>query len=124
MTQPDYAKWTLEDPKVNFAISTRCGSVGLDHLGIQEESDPEISEFEVRLSKASLPVIEPKGTACCYAESDICWAQDPQDVPWEAFHSFGSIQAFGEKPSKTPTEDKIAFCAPSVKGAVANVHFL
>ncbi|MEN9682158.1 MAG: hypothetical protein RLZZ627_2051 [Pseudomonadota bacterium] len=112
----DYAKWMLEDPKVNFAISARGAPIGLDHLGIQVESDPELSEIEVRLTKAALPVVEQKGTACCYAESDKYWTQDPQGIPWEAFHSLGSIPVFGETQQPPETEEKSACCAPSLKG--------
>lgn len=112
----DYAKWMLEDPKVNFAISARGAPQGLDHLGIQVESDPELSEIEVRLSNASLPVLEQKGTACCYAESDKYWTQDPQGIPWEAFHSLTSIPVFGETPKVSAPEANTACCAPSFKG--------
>lgn len=112
----DYAKWMLEDPKLNFAISARGAPQGLDHLGIQVESDPELSEIEVRLSNASLPVLEQKGTACCYAESDKYWTQDPQGIPWEAFHSLSSIPVFGETTKVTALEENTACCAPSFKG--------
>lgn len=113
---PDYAKWMLEDPKVNFAISARGAPRGLDHLGIQVESASELSEIEARLSSAKVPVVEQKGTACCYSESDKYWTQDPQGIPWEAFHSLGSIPVFGEKPKETPLKEEAACCAPSFKG--------
>lgn len=113
---PDYAKWMLDDPKVNFAISARGAPKGLDHLGIQVESDPELSEIELRLNKAALPVVEQKGTACCYAESDKYWTQDPQGIPWEAFHSLGSVPVFGEKPQAPAVDAPSACCAPSIKG--------
>lgn len=113
----DYAKWMLEDPKVNFAISARGAPQGLDHLGIQVESDPELSEIEVRLSNAAFPVLEQKGTACCYSESDKYWTQDPQGIPWEAFHSLGSIPVFGETPKSSAPEKNAACCAPSINNS-------
>ena len=113
---PDYAKWMLEDPKVNFALSARGAPKGLDHLGIQVESDTELSEIEARLTEAALPVIEEKGTACCYAESDKYWTQDPQGIPWEAFHSLGSIPVFGAKPVALIREEQSACCAPKTRG--------
>jgi len=117
VVQRDYAKWMLDDPKVNFAISARGAPPGLDHLGIQVESDAELTEMEVRLNEASLPVLEQKGTACCYAESDKYWTQDPQGIAWETFHTLGSIPVFGEKPSASAAENKTGCCPPKVKGS-------
>lgn len=116
--KPDYAKWMLADPKVNFAISSRGSKPGLDHLGIQVESDSELSDINHRLSNAALPVIEQKGTACCYSESDKYWTQDPQGIPWEAFHSLASVPVFG---SKLEVKEKVeasssSCCSPSIKG--------
>jgi hypothetical protein len=114
--EADYAKWMLEEPKVNFAISSRGGKTGLDHLGIQVESDAELHEIHQRLSKAALPVIEQKGTACCYAESDKYWIKDPQGIPWEAFHSLKSVPIFGETPSPVDAPEASSCCTPSFKG--------
>jgi catechol 2,3-dioxygenase-like lactoylglutathione lyase family enzyme len=111
----DYAKWMLEDPRVNFAISTRSGRNGLDHLGFQVESDAELGDVETKLKSASSDVIEQKGTACCYAESDKYWVQDPAGIPWEAFHTLGSVPVFGEQAKAAPgktIEIKSACCAP------------
>ncbi len=94
--QADYAKWMLEDPRVNFAISSRGRKPGLDHLGIQVESDEELEDIQQALNAASLPVAEQKQAACCYAESDKYWTVDPQGIAWEAFHSLNSIPMFGE----------------------------
>jgi catechol 2,3-dioxygenase-like lactoylglutathione lyase family enzyme len=115
VAKDDYAKWMLDDPRVNFAISTRSGRNGLDHLGFQVDSDAELGEVETKLKSASSDVIEQKGTACCYAESDKYWVQDPAGIPWEAFHSLGSVPVFGEQPKTVPgkrIELKSACCAP------------
>jgi catechol 2,3-dioxygenase-like lactoylglutathione lyase family enzyme len=114
--KPDYAKWMLDDPRVNFAISTRSGRNGLDHLGFQVESDTELGEVETKLRSASSDVIEQTGTACCYAESDKYWVQDPAGIPWEAFHTLGTVPVFGEQPKAQPgktIEIKSACCAPA-----------
>jgi len=115
VTKDDYAKWMLEDPRVNFAISTRSGRNGLDHLGLQVDSDVELGEVEAKLKRSSSDVVEQKGTACCYAESDKYWVQDPAGIPWEAFYSLGSVPVFGEQPKIMPgksIEIKAACCAP------------
>jgi hypothetical protein len=92
----DYAKWLLDDPRINFAISQRGRKAGLDHLGIQVESASELEAVQQGLSHASLPVAEQKQAACCYAQSDKYWTVDPQGIAWEAFHSLSSIPMFGE----------------------------
>lgn len=111
----DYAKWMLEDPKVNFAISSKGGGQGLDHLGIQVDGTSELLEIEGRLSRAALPITEQRGAACCYAESDKYWTSDPQGIPWEAFHSLRSIPRFGGQPLEVPSDAKSACCTPSIK---------
>lgn len=114
--KPDYAKWMLTDPKVNFAISSKGAKPGLDHLGIQVESAEELSEIKARLERASLPIIEQNKTACCYAESDKYWTQDLQGIPWEAFHSLASVPVFGGKPKFQITSESTSCCSPSFKG--------
>jgi len=111
--KPDYAKWMLEDPRVNFAISSRSGKTGLDHLGIQAEDDAELAELKQRLDRADTPIAEQKGTGCCYAVSDKYWVLDPQGIPWESFHSLGEIPVFGEAP-KAEAGAQSACCAPEV----------
>ncbi len=108
----DYAKWMLDDPRVNFAISQRGAKIGLDHLGIQVESEAELQEINQRLADAALPVTEQKGTACCYAESDKYWTVDPQGIPWEAFHSLSTIPVFG-KGVASLIKIKTACCPPA-----------
>ncbi|HKJ94909.1 MAG TPA: ArsI/CadI family heavy metal resistance metalloenzyme [Gammaproteobacteria bacterium] len=90
----DYAKWMLEDPCVNFALSSRGSRTGLDHLGIQVETDEELTEVRERLDIASLPVEAQTGAACCYARSDKYWTTDPEGIAWESFRTLASIPTF------------------------------
>ena len=94
--KPDYAKWMLDDPRVNFAISTHCGErVGVSHLGIQVEDETELADVYDRLALAERPVVEEKATQCCYAQSDKQWIADPQGVAWETFHTYGESTTYG-----------------------------
>ena len=90
----EYAKWLLEDPRVNFAISTRSGSPGIDHLGIQAEDAGELAELGARLQRAGEAVVAEPGAECCHARSDKVWSQDPQGTRWETFHTVGSITSY------------------------------
>jgi catechol 2,3-dioxygenase-like lactoylglutathione lyase family enzyme len=92
----DYAKWMLDDPCVNFAVSTRGDAPGVNHLGIQVENDEELQAMRDSLAQADRPVTEQAEAACCYAESNKHWVQDPQGVAWETFHTLSSIPVFGE----------------------------
>jgi catechol 2,3-dioxygenase-like lactoylglutathione lyase family enzyme len=96
----DYAKWVLDDPRVNFAISTGCRSggtaAGFSHLGIQAEDESELAEVYGRLSRAERPIVEQQATTCCYAKSDKQWIADPQGVPWETFFTYGEAMVYGE----------------------------
>lgn len=89
--EADYAKWMLDDPRINFAIFHRGRKPGLDHLGIQVESALELDAVQQALTHAALPVAEQKQAACCYAQSDKYWTVDPQGIAWEAFHSLKRI---------------------------------
>lgn len=91
----DYAKWMLEDPRVNFAISQREGRPGVQHLGIQVEDRGELAEVYERLRRAERPVIEEGETTCCYAHSEKSWIDDPQGVPWETFLTTGERTVYG-----------------------------
>ena len=100
-TQPavvktDYAKWMLDDPRVNFAISTRGRPPGLDHLGIQVEDKDELNEVYARLRKAGGTVIEQGETTCCYAKSEKSWIDDPAGIAWETFHTTGESIDYGD----------------------------
>ncbi len=92
----DYAKWRLDDPVVNFAISSRGRKAGIDHLGIEVDNEDALHEVEARLVAAEAEVIEQRGAACCYAESDKSWSFDPDGVVWETFVSHRAADEFGE----------------------------
>lgn len=95
VTKPDYAKWMLEDPRVNFAISARGAPAGVEHLGIQVEDGAELAEVYARLAQADAPVIEEGKTTCCYAKSEKSWITDPQGVVWETFLTEGEATTYG-----------------------------
>ncbi len=95
VTKDDYAKWMLEDPRVNFAISQRNRATGVDHLGIQAEDRAELAEVYQRLKRAEGPVIEEGETTCCYAQSEKSWIEDPQGVEWETFLTTGESTDYG-----------------------------
>ena len=119
----DYAKWMLDDPRVNFAISTGCGTgghgPGFSHLGIQVEDEGELAEVCDRLSRAERPIVEQKATTCCYAKSDKQWIADPQGVPWETFFTHGEATVYGDRDSLTKLKEATAkataeaCCAPT-----------
>src|SRR5262252_1001184 len=117
VVKPDYAKWMLDDPRVNFAISTRGRQAGLDHLGIQVESKDELDEVYARLRKAGGLVIEQGETACCYAKSEKSWIDDPAGIAWETFHTTGESTDYGdgtgENRARVAHEKQSACCAPS-----------
>ena len=92
----DYAKWMLDDPRVNFAISDRARVTGVDHLGIQVESAEELAELAGRLKAAGEVTRDQEATTCCYAKSDKAWVNDPNGVRWETFHTTGEAVAYGE----------------------------
>ncbi len=91
----DYAKWMLDDPRVNFAISARGTAAGIEHLGIQVEDAGELAEVYARIAKADAPVIEEGATTCCYAKSEKSWITDPQGVVWETFLTQGESTTYG-----------------------------
>jgi catechol 2,3-dioxygenase-like lactoylglutathione lyase family enzyme len=100
MRRDDYAKWMLDDPRVNFAISAgRHCSNGIQHLGIQAENEDELSEVRGRLEAAERPVFEEGRTTCCYAKSEKSWIADPDNVVWETFHTDGEATTYGDSPA-------------------------
>lgn len=111
----DYAKWMLEDPRVNFAISQRGAKPGVQHLGIQVESRPELQEVYARLERAERPVLQEGGTTCCYARSEKSWIDDPQGIRWETFLTTGGSTAYGHDPAvgEPVAEAATACCAPA-----------
>ncbi|HET7671900.1 MAG TPA: ArsI/CadI family heavy metal resistance metalloenzyme [Burkholderiales bacterium] len=91
----DYAKWMLDDPRVNFAISNRSSKSGIDHLGLQAEDGTELEEIGSRLAQADVSTHSQKGASCCYAKSDKYWTLDPQGIAWESFHTLESAPMYG-----------------------------
>lgn len=115
-TQPakskeDYAKWMLEDPRLNFAISTRAKH-GVDHLGLQVDDDLELEELHQRLRSADMAFVDEGETLCCYARSSKAWVTDPVGVAWETFKTMEDVQLF----SATATAEEAACCTPETKG--------
>lgn len=108
--EADYAKWMLDDPRVNFAISTGA-EVGLSHLGIQVEDDSALAEATARAVKAAGSVLEEKNANCCYAVSDKAWATDPQGVRWETFRTSGDLTVYGIGAQKTNILTQTACCS-------------
>jgi predicted enzyme related to lactoylglutathione lyase len=121
VVKPDYAKWMLEDPRVNFAISNRGREPGLDHLGIQVENTDELLEVYGRLRKAGGDIIEQGETACCYAKSEKSWIDDPAGISWETFHTTGDSIVYGdgsgENVARVAHEKQGACCVPETKPA-------
>lgn len=117
--EADYAKWMLDDPRINFAISNRGRKPGLDHLGIQVESGEQLDAVEQGLAAAALPVAPQKQAACCYAQSDKYWTVDPQGIAWEAFHSLNAIPMFGED-DVIQLESASTCCSPSKQETANN----
>lgn len=110
VVKDDYAKWALDDPRVNFAISHRTEKPGVDHLGIQVETDAELAEMQTRLASADLPMQSQSATNCCYAKSDKHWSVDPQGIAWESFRTLGSAPTYGE--SRNRDAEAAACCTP------------
>ena len=120
----DYAKWMLEDPRVNFAITQRGAAIGLNHLGFQVDSDAELLTLRAQAEAAGIAAQVEDATSCCYAKSDKHWTQDPQGIAWETFHTLGSIPVFGGRSQPepdTPVVRAAGSCGPraEVPGAAA-----
>ena len=112
--EADYAKWMLEDPRVNFAISTRGTTPGLDHFGLQTDDAAELAELKARAEAADMALLDEGNTTCCYARSEKHWVTDPQGIAWEHFHTLGDIPVFNESP---PSAVAGACCAPAAVAA-------
>ena len=117
VTKHDYAKWMLDDPRVNFAISSENHAAkGIEHLGIQAENPEELQEVFARLQKADAPLLEEGQTTCCYARSEKSWISDPDGVVWEAFHTNGESVVYGDGPQLSAVSanaSETSCCAPS-----------
>ena len=107
--ETDYAKWMLDDPRVNFAISTRGSKPGLDHLGFQVDTTEELEAMKLAAQSAEMVAVEEGETTCCYARSEKHWITDPQGIAWEHFHTLGNIPVFNEAAQST---EGVACCAP------------
>lgn len=105
----DYAKWLVNEPSINFAISAKGRKPGFDHFGIQVDEQAELSEVRERIGKAELKTFDEGETTCCYAKSDKTWVMDPAGLPWEAYQFMGDAEIFQEKKA----DAKSACCAPA-----------
>jgi lactoylglutathione lyase len=115
--ESDYAKWMLDDPRINFAISTRGARPGIDHLGFQTDDAAELAELKQRAQAADLALVDEGETACCYARSEKHWVTDPQGIAWEQFHTLGNIPVFGQAPQGREAEAEQACCPPTAPAA-------
>ena len=115
VVKPDYAKWMLDDPRVNFAISQRGAATGVDHVGIQVETTAELGELSDRLKRAGAKMFEETATTCCYARSDKSWVRDPAGVRWETFFTFGEATTYGEDPQDAEAAAPTACCGAAPK---------
>jgi catechol 2,3-dioxygenase-like lactoylglutathione lyase family enzyme len=109
----DYAKWMIEDPRVNFAISDRAQAAGLDHLGLQVDSGEELAELAGRLKAAGETTRDQSAATCCYAKSDKAWVKDPSGLSWETFYTHGEVPVYGE--DGRPDAQAAPACGPSAK---------
>jgi catechol 2,3-dioxygenase-like lactoylglutathione lyase family enzyme len=108
--KPDYAKWMLEDPRINFAISQRGGKSGVDHLGFQVDSDAELSALREQVGKAEIAALDQPDATCCYARSDKYWITDPQGIAWETYRTLGEAEIYGAE--SKPADETNACCSP------------
>ena len=106
----DYAKWMIDDPRINFAISTRGARLGVDHLGIQADTEDELAAMKAQAEAADMTLLDQGETTCCYARSDKYWVTDPQGIAWEQFHTLANIPVFSEK-SPAGQDQAAACCA-------------
>ncbi len=113
----DYAKWMLDDPRINFAISTRGSEKGIDHLGIQAEDAAELAELKARAHAADMALSDEGEVMCCYAHSDKYWITDPQGVAWEQFHTLGNVPMFGAPREVAEADGDASTCCASQDAA-------
>ena len=116
VTKPDYAKWLLDDPQLNFAISSgQSSETGIAHLGLQAAQTEDLQAMGQRLQAADAVVLAEAGTTCCYAQSDKYWAIDPQGVRWETFHTFGDATTYHDGPDAETQRESC--CGPNIEPA-------
>ena len=114
--EADYAKWMIEDPRLNFAISTRGAGTGIDHLGIQADTEQELAELKQRAGAADAALLDEGATTCCYARSEKHWVTDPQGIAWEHYRTLGEIPVFREAAQEASAA---ACCTPAAAPAAA-----
>jgi len=117
----DYAKWMMDDPRINFAISMRGLKSGLDHLGVQVESEGELGALRSQVAHAEITALDQPDATCCYARSNKYWITDPQGIAWETFHTLESVPVYGDTARAQPGEAKAACCTPVATVAVGSV---
>jgi hypothetical protein len=124
VVKPDYAKWMLEDPRVNFAITSGASEPAIDHLGFQVESDAELTTVTQRLDTAGQSVVKQQNATCCYARGNKGWVTDPSGISWETFHTFGESTVYGSdivpRTADAKTQEASdSCCLPTAKTATA-----
>jgi catechol 2,3-dioxygenase-like lactoylglutathione lyase family enzyme len=119
VVKDDYAKWMLEDPRLNFAISSRGLAKGIDHLGLQVDNEAELAALREQVGEAEIAARDQPEAACCYANSNKYWITDPQGIAWETYHTLGSIPTFGAD-AKALTKAVDAATAKVESSAVAS----
>jgi hypothetical protein len=117
--ESDYAKWMLDDPRINFAISTRGSRPGIDHLGLQTDDEGELAELKARAAAADMALLDEGQTSCCYARSEKHWVTDPQGIAWEHFHTLGDIPVFRE--AAPAAGAAAACCTPAPQAQVVSL---
>ena len=117
--ESDYAKWMLEDPRVNFAISTRGGKPGVDHLGFQTDDAAELAELRGRAQAADMTLLDEGETTCCYARSEKHWVTDPQGIAWEHFHTLDNIPVFNEAATQSQGKASACCATPASRESIA-----
>lgn len=115
--KPDYAKWMMEDPRINFAISNRGLKAGVDHMGLQVDSDEELNALRQQVAEAEIAAFDQPQATCCYAKSDKYWINDPQGIAWETYHTLGEAQLFGDDTARSSSApaaqaESTSCCAP------------
>ena len=113
----DYAKWMMDDPRINFAISRRGLKPGIDHLGLQVDTDDELTQMRAQVGKAEIAALDQSNATCCYAKSDKYWIADPQGIAWETFRTLDSVPVYGATVREQPA-GKAACCAPVANNAM------
>ncbi len=117
VVKDDYAKWMLEDPRLNFAISSRGARPGVDHLGLQVDSDEALAALREQVERAEIAAVDQQAASCCYAKSNKYWITDPQGIAWETFHSLSSIPVYGADTQVAARTAATSCCTPGEEAA-------